>query len=343
MTRPAEAHRAGAAHLRRFSSDGGAYLALALAGWGLAAVPSAPGNVGFAASVVLGVAAYAVGHLAAGRWRTHAAVTLPALVVAAFLLTLPQSLSGSPTAPPLGYANANAALVTAAVAGLLVLPRPLHRAGQALRVLGAVALTAVAAGTGSKAGLTSCALLSLLLVLPRLSAAVSQTLSLAVVAAAGAATTWLGSTYRGTVTPWQAATLSQERIALWSDAIAMGGTHPVTGVGPGNFARFSEMARLDQDLAWAHSAPLQIFAELGAVGLGLLALLLIWLTSRLGRLAIVMAVLSLQPMIDYVLHFPWVLVSFSFVLGSLAAVRDEDRPRSGRAGMREHGGATDAG
>lgn len=114
-------------------------------------------------------------------------------------------------------------------------------------------------------------------------------------------------------------TVSTTRTALWSDALHLANEHPVSGVGPGRYQTESPTARADPDLRRAHSAPLQMAAELGWTGWLLLALLTTWVVAALGRGAVLFAVLALQPMVDYTLHFPLVVAVSALVLGAVAA------------------------
>src|SRR5680860_719068 len=98
----------------------GLLLGVALAGWALLVRPEAPGATTTAAAVLLALVGYALGATAS---RIHPALPGGAVAVAvpaAVAVTLPASLSGAATAPPLGYGNADAALLLAATAGLLV-------------------------------------------------------------------------------------------------------------------------------------------------------------------------------------------------------------------------------
>lgn len=88
---------------------------------------------------------------------------------------------------------------------------------------------------------------------------------------AGLAVILLGN--RETWPSWLSASesLSSARHTLWSDALSLWATEPVLGSGPGAFTPSSELASSTPDLAAVHSLILQVGAELGAVGVVLLA------------------------------------------------------------------------
>lgn len=76
---------------------------------------------------------------------------------------------------------------------------------------------------------------------------------------------------------WTAASeiLSSALHILWADALSLWVTAPLVGSGPGSFTPSSELASRVPSLAAVHSLPLQVGAELGAIGVVLLAVLFI--------------------------------------------------------------------
>jgi len=96
-----------------------------------------------------------------------------------------------------------------------------------------------------------------------------------VAAGAGIAVILLGS--RESWPAWLSASesLSSARHTLWSDALSLWASAPILGSGPGSFTPSSELASNTPSLAAVHSLPLQVGAELGAVGVVLLALLFV--------------------------------------------------------------------
>ena len=74
------------------------------------------------------------------------------------------------------------------------------------------------------------------------------------------------------------------RLELWRVAIDEGGDHPLNGSGAGTYELGWERTReLDLDVTDAHSLPLENMAELGVVGLGLLAVCLAAIFVGLAR------------------------------------------------------------
>lgn len=299
----------------------GVLLAVMLAGWALLSAPAAPGGPAFAAMLLAAVVAWGLGAVLSRANRMAPAYVVAGLVSVAIVLTVPASLSGRPVAPPTGYANANAALITAAVVALVVAAGHAERHRRHWLLAWAGLLTVVACATGSRAGAAGCLfVLAVWAVLSRGRVVVWQLGGAAALLAVVGLTAWSGVTYR----PMEAAhgveaTFDSTRTALWSDAIDIALASPVHGVGPGNFSRVSETAGADPDIMTAHSTPLSVLAELGFVGLALLILLAAWMIVALGRGAVFLTVLALQPAVDYVLDFPAVSVAAAVVLGAIAA------------------------
>lgn len=272
----------------------------------------------------------ATGGWGLGHWLGSAAAWLPGALVAGcvtaiFLVTLPQSLSGAANAPPLGYANADGALLAVAVAGMV--SARLTVAGDARPwASGAAALLAGACAlTGSRAATVVSVLLLAVVPAHRYgSPRWWQFSAIALVATGVGLTTAVGAAYtvEGSPAPLEEA-LSPTRAALWSDALALAKERPALGIGPGEFAHTSTVALADADLGHVHSAPLQSMAELGWTGFALVALVFVALVWRLGRSAVILALLTLQSLVDYVLAFAPVVLATAVVLGGLAA------PRSG--------------
>ncbi|HET7325945.1 MAG TPA: O-antigen ligase family protein [Nocardioidaceae bacterium] len=296
-------------------------LAALLAGWSFLAHPAAPAAPAMAGMVLAGIAAWVGGGWLARSYREAPGVAVVALVTVAMLAGGTESLSGGATAPPLGYANASAALLTIGVAGALSAAAHARDRLRTGLVVWAGVLAVASLATGSRAVAACCVLLMLLW--PRLRrgpAAAWQAFAATVVGAAVVATVLLGATGSSSaeagVVP---ETVGSTRVDLWSEALDITADHPVRGVGPGNFSLHSPTAGSDPDLQWAHSTPMQVLAELGLVGLALLAALTGWMVLALGRGAVFLAILALQPTVDYVLTFPAVLLGAAFVLGSVAA------------------------
>jgi len=124
------------------------------------------------------------------------------------------------------------------------------------------------------------------------------------------------------------ATLTERRVTLWNDALAIVASHPVTGVGPGRFQITSPTARSDKDARWAHNEFLQQAAETGLPG-GLLMLAsfawgfaLLFRRAPSNKLALLgamaLAGLGITASVDYVMHFPAILLVAAALLGTAA-------------------------
>ncbi len=128
--------------------------------------------------------------------------------------------------------------------------------------------------------------------------------------------------------------LEQHRIAIWRDAWKMIKTNPLWGQGLGTFQwTFPAFETVDPDIPakYAHNDYLQLIAEIGIVGLGLLlwAFGLAWLRAvqtfrhsedalargiALGTMGALTAI-GLQELTDFGLYIPGVAVLVSLILG----------------------------
>ncbi|MEV6162723.1 O-antigen ligase family protein [Streptomyces sp. NPDC052052] len=78
--------------------------------------------------------------------------------------------------------------------------------------------------------------------------------------------------------------LTTNRVLLWQDALKLAGDHPVLGIGPGRFAELSPtVEQTVHSDGRPHSAPLQLAAEQGVVGVVLLGAAFGWLMYVLWR------------------------------------------------------------
>ena len=260
-------------------------------------------------------------------WVVPAVVASAVSVVAVWHLG---GILGATATDPLGYANASAALyVVGCTASLMVYLRTARREIWAAALFGASVCaivpwldTAIAAG---------------LLMLPLPVAVLSREIGLrvrtVVALSAAAAVLVIGATVAvGAVwasgTPVDVVvshTLSGNRAQLWREALDLTEESPLYGVGVNRFAAESPLARADDDLRWAHNEYLQLAAESGLPGFALAVGLLLWGFARLavGRrdqatavAAVGLAAASITASIDYVWHFPVVLVAIAAVVGS---------------------------
>ncbi|MGH7673382.1 MAG: O-antigen ligase family protein [Gemmatimonadales bacterium] len=129
--------------------------------------------------------------------------------------------------------------------------------------------------------------------------------------------------------------LSDRRVGFWRDGLMIMVEHPLAGVGPGNFARFSPEALSDPDEPWAHNAFLQQGSETGVPGFALLLLLFLWAFARLAAArpsattvlgAVALTSLAVQACIEYVLQRPAVPIAAAALLGSALAERSGRGP-----------------
>ncbi|WP_432478380.1 O-antigen ligase family protein [Nocardioides sp. GXQ0305] len=286
-----------------------------LGGWALFVHPAAPGSTSWAVSCAV-VAGGLLAGVALGRVQPVVPGLLAlAVAVGAVVLSAPESLSGNPLAPPLGYMNANGAMLVAGAGGAVVAAETRPRSWQLGASVIALLLAWVCLAEGAQTAAVACLLVAVWGLLRDL----------------GPTEVWLGAGALVVALPpflsvaWASgawappgavvSVLSEERLDLWSEAWGLLGDHPVRGVGPGRFSQESPTAA-DPDLAWAHSALLQTGAELGWVGVVLLLLVLAWAVVALGRDAILLGALLLPASVDYVLHFGAVLLLSSLVLGA---------------------------
>ena len=241
-----------------------------------------------------------------------------ALGTVAWVVTTPDGLSGAALAGPLGYGNANGALCTvgagaAAVLALAARERAV-RAGALVLAATATAL-AVQTGSAAAAGLSAAllALAVLLLVRPAWSRLVPL-LSAAAVIGTALLTVGLAVGAPGTATTAAGEALSARRIVLWAEAVDLVRADPLTGTGLGGFATTAPTAVADTDARAAHSAWLQQAAETGLVGGSVLlctAAAAVSLRRRRPTAAMggaAGAAVLVQAGIDYVLHFPAVVL-----------------------------------
>ena len=284
-----------------------------LAGWCLLSTPAAPEALAGAAAYLVLAAGLVVGMV---MGRVHPAMPGLAVLIgsaAAFAFGVPESLSGEPLARPLGYLNANAALLLCGAAGGVVATAGRRTAWQLAASGGALVVAGVCAANGAVAAAVAAVVLAAWCPVRHLGR--SSAWLVAAAALIGVAGL-LPVAWGGGWLPWPrfaVDALSEERFQLWRAGYRLMVENPVSGVGPGGFSQESPVT--DPDLAWAHSYWLQSGAELGVVGLAGLVLLLVWAVAALGRQSLLLGVLLLPASVDYVLHFGGVLVALSVVVG----------------------------
>lgn len=303
-------------------------------------------TAGYAAGRVLGALLPTV-TLAAG------AVTVLALV-----LGPGHRLSDVRDVPPLGYPNADAALlvlaagaaccaawgVTRAVWGL---PPAVWRT--LLRLLAmAAAVTALALGSAAAfaAGVA--------VVLCSLAAGRMPHRLLGLLGFALAAALAVGGSYAvaadslpGGLSESVTGQLTQPRVALWHQALDLAERHPLRGVGPDRFSEESTPLPTDTPTAETpQSAPFQLAAEQGAPGVALLGGAYVWTLCALWRsprstpavltAAAALTGLGLLATVDHVLSYTAVTAAAGLLAGLVTsrplpaqAPAPAPRPRAG--------------
>jgi O-antigen ligase len=316
----------------------GAVLALGFAIWiAIAAAATHTPAMPILAVVASTAAAYLAGRALTTVWPPVVPMVVVTLVALAFAIHAGEVASGAPLEPPLGYANANAALaVQGAVAAAFVATLARVKGLRVVAGVVALALVALAIASGSR----TVAVLLVLAVVPAavavarrsvaalaagafvvLLVAIGATLALGHLHASGSATAVVRSAER---------VVSARRVDLWRDAWILLRRHPVTGVGQQRFATESPTARADPDARWAHEEFLQVGAESGVIAAVVLVALFGWAFWRLAptetssvvrALGVVsVAAVGLHATIDYVLHFPAVPAAAAALLGAAVSL-----------------------
>lgn len=237
---------------------------------------------------LLAVAAgYAAGRIC-GALLPVAAPCAAALTGLGLTVGVPHLAPGPEYIAPLGHAGATAALLTlsagAACSAAWAAKAPALRL--ALCVL-AAGITATAAVLGSTSGFVACvAVLLCSLAAGRMHRRGVGIAGLALTAALATGLTWAvaGNALPDGLAASLEGQLTRHRIDLWHDALHLAHADAALGVGPGRFGELSTTA--SQALlpdGKPHSAPLQLAAEQGVVGVALLAAAFCWLLHALWR------------------------------------------------------------
>ncbi|WP_052433096.1 O-antigen ligase family protein, partial [Streptacidiphilus carbonis] len=274
----------------------GALLLTGCASWSLYA---ASGRDAHPEGVLLGLLAVAAGYAAGRIAGAVAPVGSPAVIAVAvgvLALVAPGGLSGDPAAPPLHDADANGALIALAVGAACCAAQTARATGPGLRhvrpalllaalALLACALTVEAVTTGSTAAVLACLGIVILAVAVRTAGRRLPALlllglcaALAVAAPLLLARSGADLTARGGGLP-----LSEQRAALWHDAVQEAGREPLRGVGPGRFTELSPAAQDFSTPGGPSSAALEVAAEQGVPGLCLLIASYGWMMWTLRR------------------------------------------------------------
>jgi O-antigen ligase len=296
-------------------------LLLALAGW-TAAVGLGRDATGTARSLLLLCLAGAAWQVGRRLSRSAAPVLLTtAGAVAVLLVSSPGAIGGAAGAPPLGYANANAALAILATGAVLVAA---VRGAPRWWPLIAAATAVLALLTRSRAGAVALALLLVVAALARTRLDQRLLRALAVTPAVLASVATLTVATRSTSAVDD---LDPTRAQLWREAWDATVASPLTGAGPGRLPEVSPLAGSDTDVQWAHSLLLQQSAETGLVGAALLVALLAVVLRR-GHVLPVATVgaLLLQASVDYTASYPVITTGAALLLGMQFPADGEPAP-----------------
>jgi O-antigen ligase len=302
--------------------------------WTLVAAAGRPARPEGTLLALLAVTAgYALGRIL-GALLPVLAPAAAAVAVLALVLVPPTRLSAHPDAPPLGYPNADAALLVLAAGAACCAAWAAH--GRAwrigLRCTGAGAAVAALA-LGSAAGFAA----GVAIVLCSLAAARMRRRLLGLAGLALAAALVVGGSCAVAVDALpsglsQSLTgqLTQPRVELWHQAVDLAEDHPLRGVGP---ERFADEAPPPPDLAAGaespQSAPLQLAAEQGLPGVALLTAAFCWLLTALWRsprptpvvltAAAALTGLAMLATVDHVLSYAVVTAGAGFLAGVATA------------------------
>jgi peptidoglycan/xylan/chitin deacetylase (PgdA/CDA1 family) len=263
-------------------------------------------------------------------------VALVAIVVGV-LISFDDGLVGS----FLGYANARSAFFVQAAVAALMLIGGLGGWGKAVPIAAALAFAVALLASRSLGGMLS-ALPVALAAVAAFGGGLRKPVMVACVAAAAVAVAipiGLAAAYApdngSPLTGRAVEALPERRLILWRDALDMMKADPLTGVGPGRFAEESAVARSDPDARWAHNGFLQVGAETGIIGFGLLVLLFGWGFARAWtspfdpRLAVLVtgaiSALAIHASVDYILNFPVIPMTTAAILGNVSR-REGPRP-----------------
>ena len=337
---------------------GGVFLFLTIGAVAVAASVQG-GDAGPVVALLLATA----GMVTVGRLvgRLHRALVPATVAIVAAALALTSGvLDSGPLGGPFGYRNATGAFyVQATVAALMVAAavrwRPLRVVGIAIAVW--FAAVAATVSVAAAAGLVVVAVASIALGGARLARGSIVAVALIFVAVL-AGTVALGAGYRPGPGSVFVRALTERRLELWHESLALIADHP-GGVGPGRFQDVDPTALGDRDARWAHNEFLQQGVELGWAGLVLVVLLFLWGFARLwvhpapdlvvALGAASLAALGIHASVDYVLHFPAVPLAAAALVGTAQAVPlrrsrrdDDDVGQEGLEGGTHPAGVADA-
>ncbi|MFI2433177.1 O-antigen ligase family protein [Streptomyces sp. NPDC018693] len=274
---------------RRNVSDAvGTAILGACAGWALIAAAARGGRPEGVLLAVLAVAAgYAAGRIF-GALLPVAAPCAAALAGLALTVAGPRPGPGPEIVAPLGHAGATAAVLTlaagAACCAAWATDAPFLRLALRFLAAGAAVTGALLGSTVAVAGCAAVLLASL--AAGRIRRRGLGVAGLAVAAGTATGLTWAvgRGVLPGGLGTWLTDQLTPHRVALWRDAVDLARGDPALGVGPGRFGELSATAAGSTlSDGKPHSAPLQLAAEQGVVGVSLLAAAFCWVLFALWR------------------------------------------------------------
>lgn len=323
----------------------GVLLAGAAVAWGSVAAGASGGDPAPSAWLIIAAVVCVFVGVLVGSWNR---ALIPAAVVgfaAVIALANPnETISSYQTVGPLAYGNAKSALfVQAAIAGLMLWASAKYLGVRFVGLLAALAFALIP--FASRSFFAEIVVLALpgLVILSRLAHPRRGVMVCgAVFTTALLTTVWLGAIANSAFAQQLAMrTSSERRTVLWHEAIEIMADRPVSGVGPGRFRLVAPTARADSDALWTHNGFLQEGAEKGVPGFVLAGLIFAWGFVRLGvnRASDAVTVLGagaltalgVHATIDYVLHFPVVVLMAALLVGvGIASSRPASMPDASR-------------
>ena len=299
-------------------------------------------------SPVVLVVGVLLGHLVATRVRPD--VVVAGLVIATTIFLLGVIWTDGPAKRPTAYANANAAVAVQVIglAGLVLLGSDrVRRVVLWLTVAGAVAV--IAANASKAAFVVAVPLLAVIaLMVWRPAGRARWAVLVGSVSIVAVAVGVVQLAAREQWPPWVLKALDPARQSLWSDALSLWATRPITGGGPGSLAEYSALGS-DPDTASAHSSLLQIGAETGMVGVALFGSLvlggLLWAARGRAPCAVVgvaaWTALLVHSLTDHLLEYAPVVLAAAFTLGWAVALAQKSST-SPRVSVQSPGDGGDA-
>jgi O-antigen ligase len=297
------------------------------------------------ALVAATAAVYAIGRiLGNGHYVVLVAAAIAVGILVAAIASGPHALMSDPFVPPLGYANANGALYGQGVAAAAIVATAAQRTltKGLFGVLALVLLGLTVASGSLAAAVLAAGILVAALAARRLG--YRFVLFAPLLAVAGVViTVVVGMTHDAPAVPVLERALTERRAVLWQEALTMFAAQPVFGIGPGMFAVTSPTALANPDAQWAHSAHLQIAAEIGLLGVLLFIAVFLWAYAGLyrSRQDLVVVVIgtaaatafTVQATMDYLLHFPALVLIVALLVGlassRMSSTSDSDTPATG--------------